>query len=88
MDLLPCRARSDAERSGSAVRASANSKSVRETNTDVNTLVSRPMLSVTAKPRMGPVPNWKRNAAAMSDDDVRVEDGEEHAVEPGGDAPP
>ena len=43
------------------------------------------MISVVAKPRIGPVPNWNRNAAAMSDDDVRVEDRQEHAVEAGGD---
>ena len=40
---------------------------VRDTNTAVNTLASRPIVSVVAKPRIGPVPNWKRNAAAMSD---------------------
>ena len=40
---------------------------VRDTNTDVNTFDSRPIDSVVAKPRIGPVPNWNRNAAEMSD---------------------
>ena len=40
---------------------------VRDTNTAVNTFASRPIVSVVAKPRIGPVPNWNRNAAAMSD---------------------
>ena len=29
-------------------------------------MAMRPMTSVTAKPLIGPVPNWKRKAAAMS----------------------
>src|SRR5688572_19313391 len=40
---------------------------VRDTNTAVKTLAMRPKNSVVAKPRMGPVPNWNRNAAAISD---------------------
>jgi len=32
----------------------------------VNMLAMMPMLSVTANPFTGPVPNWKRNRAAMS----------------------
>ena len=66
-------------------RASAISKSVRETNTDVNTLVSRPMLSVTAKPRIGPGAELEEERRRDQRGDVRVEDGEEHAIEPGGD---
>ena len=46
---------------------STSSNIVRDTNTAVNTLDSRPMVSVVAKPRIGPVPNWKRNAAEMSE---------------------
>ena len=44
-----------------------SSNSVRETNTAVNTFATRPKNMVVAKPRMGPVPNWNRNAAAISD---------------------
>src|SRR5690606_23330719 len=40
------------------------SNSVRDTNTAVKTLVTRPKNSVVANPRIGPVPNWNRNAAA------------------------
>ena len=48
-------------------RDSTSSNIVRETNTAVNTFDSSPKDSVVAKPRIGPVPNWNRNAAAMSD---------------------
>ena len=48
--------------------APKNPESVRETNTAVKTLDTRPNTSVVANPRIGPVPNWKRNAAAISDD--------------------
>ena len=34
---------------------------------DVNRFVSRPIVSVIANPRIGPVPNWNRNAAAISE---------------------
>ena len=44
-----------------------SSNIVRDTNTAVKTLASRPIVSVVAKPRIGPVPNWNRNAAAISD---------------------
>ena len=47
-------------------RASASSNSVFDTNVDVNRFDSRPTASVTAKPRIGPVPNLNRNAAEMS----------------------
>ena len=36
-----------------------------ETNTAVKTEISRPMISVTAKPLTGPVPNWNRKTAEM-----------------------
>ena len=36
-------------------------------STAVKTLDSRPIVSVVAKPRIGPVPNWNRNAAEISD---------------------
>ena len=49
-------------------RDSTNSNSVRDTKTDVKMFDSRPMNSVVANPRIGPVPNWNRNAAAISDD--------------------
>jgi len=45
-----------------------NSKSVRETKTEVNTFDSNPKNKVVANPRIGPVPNWNRNAAAMIDE--------------------
>ena len=48
-------------------RDRTNSNSVRDTKIDVKRLLIRPTNSVVANPRMGPVPNWKRNAAAMSD---------------------
>ena len=38
-------------------RDSTSSNTVRDTNTAVKTLDSRPMVSVVAKPRIGPVPN-------------------------------
>ena len=41
---------------------------MRETNTAVNTLASSPMISVTAKPRIGPVPNCNSSRAEMSDE--------------------
>ena len=43
------------------------SNMVRDTKIAVKTLAASPMVSVVAKPRIGPVPNWNRNAAAMSD---------------------
>ena len=43
------------------------SNMVRDTNTAVKTLASSPMVRVVAKPRIGPVPNWNRKAAAMSE---------------------
>ena len=48
-------------------RDSTSSNIVRDTNTAVNTFEISPIVSVVAKPRTGPVPNWNRNAAAMSD---------------------
>ena len=33
----------------------------------VNRFMETPRLSVTAKPLIGPVPNWKRTAAVISD---------------------
>ena len=65
-----------------------NSKSVRDTKTAVKTFEIRPKNSVVAKPRIGPVPNWKRNAAAMSDETCVSTIVEEHAVEAGGDGLP
>ena len=50
------------------LRDKMSSNSVRETNTAVKTLASKPKTSVVAKPRIGPVPNWNRKAAAISDD--------------------
>ena len=47
-------------------RASAISNSVFDTKIDVNRFEIRPRNSVTANPRIGPVPNWNRNAAEMS----------------------
>ena len=37
-----------------------------ETNTAVNMLATRLMISVTAYPLIGPVPNWKRKTAEMT----------------------
>jgi hypothetical protein len=37
-----------------------------ETKIAVNMLATIPMISVTAKPLMGPVPNWNRKMAAMT----------------------
>ena len=48
-------------------RDSTISNIVRDTKTAVNTLDASPMVSVVANPRIGPVPNWNRNAAAISD---------------------
>ena len=39
-------------------RFSASSKSVLDTKMEVKRFVSRPIVSVTANPRTGPVPNW------------------------------
>src|SRR5262249_8168185 len=44
-------------------RPYSSSKMVCETNTAVKTEMKRPMISVTAKPLTGPVPNWNRNIA-------------------------
>ena len=44
---------------------SSSSNSVFDTNIEVNRLTKSPTESVTAKPRIGPVPNWKRNRAAI-----------------------
>jgi len=41
------------------------SKIMRDTKNAVNTDAPRPMSRVTAKPLMGPVPNWKRKSAEM-----------------------
>src|SRR6516225_5786909 len=46
--------------------ASAISNSVCETNIDVKRFDARPIASVTAKPRIGPVPKLKRNAAEIN----------------------
>ena len=54
-------------------RDSSSSNSVFDTKIDVNRLVSRPIDSVIAKPRIGPVPNWNRNARGDERRDVRVE---------------
>ena len=48
-------------------RRSARSKTVLDANTAVKTLATRPIVSVVANPRIELVPNWKRNAAAISD---------------------
>ena len=48
-------------------RDRTNSNNVRDTKIDVNRLLIKPTASVVANPRIGPVPNWKRNAAAMSE---------------------
>ena len=42
-----------------------HSKRNRLTKNDAKTLATRPMKRVTAKPLMGPVPNWKSRAAAI-----------------------
>jgi len=47
---------------------STTSNSVFDTNVEVNRLDTRPKNSVVANPRMGPVPNWNRNAAPISAD--------------------
>ena len=47
-------------------RDSASSNSVLETKVAVNRFETRPATSVMANPRIGPVPNWNRNAAEMS----------------------
>ena len=54
-----------------------------DTKIDVNRFDTRPMNSVTAKPRIGPVPNWNRNAARDERRDVRVDQRPEHAAEAG-----
>ena len=46
-------------------RPYSSSKTVCDTNTAVKTEISRPMISVTANPLTGPVPNWKRKTAEM-----------------------
>ena len=48
------------------LRQICTSKIARDTNTAVNRLAMRPMTSVTAKPRTGPVPNTNRNALATT----------------------
>jgi hypothetical protein len=47
-------------------RSSNMSKIHRLTKTAVNTEARMPIDRVTAKPRIGPVPNWNRNRAAIS----------------------
>ena len=51
---------------GLAERDTHASKTARDTKTAVNMEARMPSDSVTAKPRMGPVPNWYRMAAVMS----------------------
>ena len=46
--------------------ASSASNRAFETKIDVNRFESSPKHSATANPRIGPVPNWKRNAAEIS----------------------
>ena len=46
--------------------ASSASNSVFDTKVEVKRLDRSPIVSVIAKPRIGPVPNWNRNAAEMS----------------------
>ena len=58
-----------------------SSKSDLEMNVDVKRFEISPKVSVTANPRIGPVPNWNRNAAAMKPGDVRVDERQEHAAE-------
>ena len=41
------------------------SKSHRLTKMAQNSVATMPMVSVTAKPRIGPVPNWNRKSAAI-----------------------
>src|SRR5512136_2377180 len=44
---------------------SRKSKMAREKKIAANRLARRPAVNVTAKPRIGPVPNWYRNAAEI-----------------------
>ena len=62
-------------------RASASSKSVFDTKVDVKRFETRPKNKVTAKPRIGPVPNWNRNAAEIERAGMRVDERQEHAAE-------
>src|SRR5262249_17395223 len=50
------------------LRERMNSNSVLDTKTAVNTLAIKPKNNVVANPRMGPVRNWKRNAAGRGDE--------------------
>src|SRR4030095_15907011 len=52
--------------SARCLRARTSSNSVRDTNTAVNMLDTRPITSVTAKPFTGPVPNRNRNVAEIN----------------------
>ena len=69
-------------------RARKASNSVRDTNTAVNTLDSRPKNSVVAKPRIGPGAELEQERRRDERGDVGVENREEHAVEAGGDRLP
>ena len=62
---------------------SAISNSVFETKVEVKMFEIRPTDSVTAKPRIGPVPNWKRKAAEMRAEMCVSTQRQEDAAEPG-----
>ena len=57
---------SDRKRVDVLPRPYSSSNTVCDTNTAVKTEIRRPMISVTAKPLTGPVPNWKRKIAEMT----------------------
>ena len=52
------------------------------TKTAVTIDAAIPMISVTANPLTGPVPNWKRKSAVSTVDDVRVDDRVHRVLEP------
>ena len=52
-------------------------KKVRVTKIAVNSEAMMPMESVTAKPRIGPVPNWKSTKRGEQRGELRVDDGGE-----------
>ncbi len=63
-------------------RSSQIMKKVRVTNTAVIIEAMMPMISVTANPLTGPVPNWKRKSAVMHRAHVGVDDGVHGVLEP------
>ena len=62
-------------------RESTSSNMVRETNTAVNTLDSRPMVSVVAKPRIGTRPELEQERRRDERRHVGVQNRQEHTVE-------